>query len=88
VLAVGLVALFRRFDAPRDTAPRPGGDGLAAAGAALAVFGVLMVSAVGVDVLSMATARFIAVDITPLTAVTVLAAALAVLAVRPRSGTR
>ena len=96
-LTVGLVAVFRRFDPIRRPAAHPPverADLWAALGGALAVLGVLMVSVTGVDLVGSAAVRFVVLDVTPGTAIVVLAAGLGVpalalaMARRPMSHTR
>ncbi len=88
VLAVGLVAVFRRFDSAH---PAPGGghsprraDILTAPGAGLAALGVLMVSVTGIDVVGSARVRFVVFNITPIAALAVLAAGIAAISLSRR----
>jgi ABC-type antimicrobial peptide transport system permease subunit len=84
-LAVGLIAAFRHFDSSRRAVvrrhPSRGADLLAALGAGLAAFGVLVVSVTGVDVAGSTAVRFVVVDITPATAMVILAAGVFALVV-------
>jgi hypothetical protein len=87
VLTLGLIAVFRRFDSMR---PATGGalprlaDILTALGAGLAALGVLMVSVTGIDVVGSAAVRFVVFNVTPLAALSVLAAGVAAIALSRR----
>ncbi len=93
VVLGGLVAAFRRFERPRRFAvPEPGTapahrDGLAAAGLALALLGVLGFSVAGfAGVLSMRTATLVVLPMTP--AVSAALLALGTWVSRPRRAAR
>ncbi|MFZ1286590.1 MAG: acyltransferase family protein [Candidatus Phosphoribacter sp.] len=87
-----LVAIFVRFDrGPRSASPLTAGqpawvDPVAVAGVAVTVFGILMVSIVGVDILGNRPQYFLVGELTPGQAFLVLFAGLALLRLaRPRT---
>ncbi|HEY7222812.1 MAG TPA: acyltransferase [Micromonosporaceae bacterium] len=88
ILTVGLIGVFRRFDAYQPAGegvqPHRRADIMAALGAGLAAFGVLMVSVTGIDVIGSTTVRFVVITITPIAALLVLAAGVAAIALSGR----
>ncbi len=82
-----LVAVLRRFDAPRASSRAPLAqrdrrvDALAGCGVAVTVVGVMMLSVTGVDVLGGAARTFLVVAVTPGAALAVLLAGCALLLV-------
>jgi hypothetical protein len=83
LVTAALVAVFRRFDAPRPTVIAPGSVGRAAAGAALCTLGVLGVSTVGFGgLLEGRTAKLLVVPVSAPVALVLVALGAGLL--RPR----